>query len=55
MEVGHLDRIALLEKARRRHARAPPHRRRHPLTGIPDSIADGSRVANAVADWLKAS
>jgi oxygen-dependent protoporphyrinogen oxidase len=55
MEVGHLDRIALLEK---RVAGMPGLHLTGAgirVTGIPDSIADGSRVANAVADWLKAS
>ena len=55
MEVGHLDRMALLEQ---RVASMPGLYLTGAgirVTGIPDSIADGSRVAHAAADWLKAS
>jgi oxygen-dependent protoporphyrinogen oxidase len=53
-EVGHLDRVAAIERALARHPGLFVTGSGFRGTGIPDCIADGRATAKQVAEWLRA-
>jgi oxygen-dependent protoporphyrinogen oxidase len=53
-EVGHLDRVAAIERALTRHPGLFVTGSGFRGTGIPDCIADGRATAKQVAEWLRA-
>ena len=54
-EVGHLDRIAAIERALARHPGLFVTGSGFRGVGIPDCVADGRRPARPVAAWLRAN
>ncbi len=54
-EVGHLERVAAVERAAARHPGLYVTGSGFRGTGIPDCVADGRATAAAVADFLKSS
>jgi oxygen-dependent protoporphyrinogen oxidase len=52
-EVGHLDRLAAIERAAARHPGIYVTGSGFRGTGIPDCVADGRATARQIADWLK--
>jgi oxygen-dependent protoporphyrinogen oxidase len=52
-EVGHLDRIATIERALARHPGLFVTSSGFRGVGIPDCVADGRKTGEAAAAWLK--
>jgi oxygen-dependent protoporphyrinogen oxidase len=53
-EVGHLDRVAAVERALARHPGLFVTGSGFRGTGIPDCVADGRATAKQVVEWLRA-
>jgi oxygen-dependent protoporphyrinogen oxidase len=52
-EVGHLDRVASIDRAVARHAGLFVTGSAYRGTGIPDCVADGRAVARQAVEWLR--